>query len=145
MEEILVVVIIAVATALSKSAKKVKSNKAVQYRKAYEAMQKAINTQTLDAQLRMEETLDAAPTPPAPEPAADQKPAPAVEMHQHEGKPDIPCPAIEREKPRVKPETPQTPAAPVIPGLNLTFDRNSVVQGVVMSEILNRPRVGARR
>lgn len=64
------------------------------------------------------------------------------EAHQHEGKPDAPCPA---EEPRPSQRHDEKPAAPSIPGLNLTFDRNSVVQGFVMSEILNRPRPGMRR
>lgn len=73
------------------------------------------------------------------------KPAVFEQPHEHEGKKDVPCPAEEREKPRPVENKVSVQPAPVIPGLNLKFDRNSVLQGVVMSEILNRPRVGRRR
>ena len=62
--------------------------------------------------------------------------------HRHEGRQDVPCPADEiRPSQRVA----QKPKVPMVPGLKLSFDRNSVVQGFVMSEILNRPRPGMRR
>lgn len=64
--------------------------------------------------------------------------------HQHEGRQDVPCPAVEREMPRMQPKKKQTKTA-TVPGLNLAFDRNTVLQGFVMSEILNRPRSGMRR
>ena len=64
---------------------------------------------------------------------------PPMEAHEHEGKP-MPCPAEEREAPRPRPSQ-QTPgkSAPAVPGLQPSFSRNSVLQAVVMSEILKRP------
>ena len=65
---------------------------------------------------------------------------PAHEPHEHEGKP-LPCPAEEREQPRPRPAqlAPKGQAAPRT-ALQLSFRQNNVLQAVVMSEILNRPR-----
>lgn len=65
---------------------------------------------------------------------------PPIEPHEHEGKP-LPCPAQEREKPRPRPcelareeeNARKSKPAPL-------FTPNAMVQAVVMSEILNRPR-----
>lgn len=65
---------------------------------------------------------------------------PPMEPHEHEGKP-MPCPAEERELPRPRPAAQaavQPPARPA--ALQLNFSRNSVVQGVVMAEVLRRPQ-----
>ena len=149
MEDILVVILIAVAAALSKSAKKAKNKRAVQ---AFEAMRgsPAKPAMTNDAQLRQAEMKLEQPKPVAPAAAKNVvNPEPAEmareEVHHHEGKPDIPCPAVEREMPRIKVEEKTEMPAPAIPGLNLEFNRNTVLQGFVMSEILNRPRSGLRR
>jgi len=84
--------------------------------------------------------------------AADETKATAAaeqvsfEDHFHEGRQDVPCPAVEREAPRPRPSEQKMPAAaPAVPGIKLSFDQNSVVHGFVMSEILNRPRPGTRR
>ncbi len=74
--------------------------------------------------------------------AAHVKQTPAALDHMHEGKAEAPCPA-EEIRPSLRAD--EKPAAPAVPGLKLSFDRNSVVQGFVMSEILNRPRPGMRR
>ena len=63
--------------------------------------------------------------------------------HTHEGK-EAPCPAEERAKPRPHPATQhqETPdlACDTVPGLTLNFsDSQSLVQGVIMSEVLRRP------
>lgn len=70
---------------------------------------------------------------------------PAIEAHKHEGKP-LPCPAEEREQPRPRPAqlAPQRQAASR-PGMQLSFSQSSVVQAVVMSEILTRPRFESGR
>lgn len=65
---------------------------------------------------------------------------PPMEPHEHEGKP-LPCPAEERELPRPRPAAQANVQMPVPPaGLQLNFSRNSVVQGVVMAEVLSRPK-----
>lgn len=65
---------------------------------------------------------------------------PPMEPHEHEGKP-MPCPAEERELPRPRPAAQTAVTAPVRPAaLQLNFNRNSVVQGVVMAEVLTRPK-----
>lgn len=65
---------------------------------------------------------------------------PPMEPHEHEGKP-LPCPAEERELPRPRPAAQANVQMPVRPaGLQLNFSRNSVVQGVVMAEVLSRPK-----
>lgn len=74
--------------------------------------------------------------------AAHVKQTPAALDHIHEGKAEAPCPA-EEIRPSLRVD--EKPAAPAVPGLKLSFDRNSVVQGFLMSEILNRPRPGMRR
>lgn len=63
--------------------------------------------------------------------------------HTHEGK-EAPCPAEERAKPRPHPATQhqETPdlACDTVPGLALNFsDSQSLVQGVIMGEVLRRP------
>ena len=63
--------------------------------------------------------------------------------HTHEGK-EAPCPAEERAKPRPHPATQhqETPdlACDTVPGLTLNFsDSQSLVQGVIMGEVLRRP------
>ena len=64
---------------------------------------------------------------------------PPAEPHEHEGKP-MPCPAEEREQPRPRPaRQAPAPAAAKSAGLQLYFSQNSVVQAVVMAEILKRP------
>jgi len=69
---------------------------------------------------------------------------PKPEPHVHEGKP-MPCPAEEREF--VRPETiaPRRVAAAKTTaksesGLDSLFTQQGVVNGVIMSEILNRPK-----
>lgn len=65
---------------------------------------------------------------------------PAPEPHEHEGKP-LPCPAEERQKPRPRPAQMAPKAAPAPnAGVQLAFSKNSLVQAVVMAEILKRPR-----
>ncbi|MBQ7519382.1 MAG: hypothetical protein IJU12_03615 [Clostridia bacterium] len=65
---------------------------------------------------------------------------PPMEPHEHEGKP-MPCPAEERELPRPRPAAQTAVTAPARPAaLQLNFRRNSVVQGVVMAEVLTRPK-----
>lgn len=64
------------------------------------------------------------------------------ESHVHEGKDPESCPAAEREKGRadVKQAEPPIPALNAAPGLTLNFsDGQSILQGVVMSEVLRRP------
>lgn len=70
---------------------------------------------------------------------------PRREAHVHEGKP-MPCPADERDRPRPRPSdmSPSQGHAVVIPGLALAFNKNTLLQGVIMSEILSRPRLGRR-
>lgn len=63
--------------------------------------------------------------------------------HTHEGK-EAPCPAEERAKPRPHPATQhqETPdlACDTVPGLTLNFSNSqSLVQGVIMGEVLRRP------
>ncbi len=63
--------------------------------------------------------------------------------HTHEGKEAL-CPAEERAKPRPHPATQhqETPdlACDTVPGLTLNFsDSQSLVQGVIMGEVLRRP------
>lgn len=65
---------------------------------------------------------------------------PPMEAHEHEGKP-LPCPAEERERPRpwhAAQAAAQTSARPA--ALRLNFSRSSVVQAVVMAEVLSRPK-----
>jgi len=65
---------------------------------------------------------------------------PPREAHEHEGKP-LPCPADEREAPRPRPAqqalTASVPAAQ--PALQLSFSQSSVLNAVIMSEVLKRP------
>jgi hypothetical protein len=64
------------------------------------------------------------------------------EPHVHEGKDPESCPAAEREKDRAdaKHVEPTIPASNAAPGLTLNFsDGQSILQGVVMSEVLRRP------
>ena len=67
--------------------------------------------------------------------------------HEHEGKQGIPCPADEREMNAARRSAPQTMPAPAsaVPGLKLNFDRKTVLQAFVLSEVLNRPRSASRR
>lgn len=63
--------------------------------------------------------------------------------HTHEGK-EAPCPAEERAKPRPHPATQHQEtsdlACDTVPGLTLNFsDSQSLVQGVIMGEVLRRP------
>lgn len=78
----------------------------------------------------------------APAEEGIKKPVEAVPDHEHEGK-DPSCPALNpaQHRPALRAETEQKAApAPVqIPALNIAFDRQSVVQGVIMSEVLTRP------
>lgn len=76
-------------------------------------------------------------------PARVEEPRPAVETA---ARADAPCDACETnfgyraEAPAPLPPEDDAPAA-AAPGLNLVFNRNAIVQGVVYSEILgNRPR-----
>ena len=64
---------------------------------------------------------------------------PPVEPQVHEGKP-MPCPAEEREKPRPRPSQ-MAPEDKTVKRreLRLSFAGNSVMQSVVMAEILKRP------
>ena len=95
-----------------------------------------------DVQFQKEEMKTQAPVQTAVK-AQTEKPKPVVkaEEHFHEGKQDVPCPATEA-RPMLRA---QEQAVPEIPGLQMKFDRNTVLQGFVMSEILNRPRPGMRR
>ena len=70
-----------------------------------------------------------------------KQPVKVEEVHFHEGRQDVPCPATEA-RPMLRA---QDQVVPEIPGLQMKFDRNTVLQGFVMSEILNRPRPGVRR
>jgi len=72
-----------------------------------------------------------------------KQPVKVVEEHFHEGRQDVPCPATEKRPGERRNENASD--APAIPGLKLSFNRNAVLQGFVMSEILNRPRSGMRR
>lgn len=72
-----------------------------------------------------------------------KQPVKVEEVHFHEGRQDVPCPATEKRPGERRNEKPEN--TPAISGLNLSFDRNTVLQGFVMSEILNRPRSGMRR
>lgn len=78
----------------------------------------------------------------APAEESIKEPAEVAPDHEHEGK-DPSCPALnpEQHRPALRTETEQKAApAPVqIPALNIAFDRQSVVQGVIMSEVLTRP------
>lgn len=69
--------------------------------------------------------------------------------HVHEGKPDAPCPAQQRMQPRAAANADAGTArqADAAPALTLDFaDSRSVVQGVIMSEVLRRPQfVNGRR
>lgn len=64
---------------------------------------------------------------------------PAIEPHEHEGKIQE-CPAVERQQPRPRPAkmAPAEKQEPA-PGLQLEFAKGSLVQAVVMAEILKRP------
>ena len=64
---------------------------------------------------------------------------PAREPHEHEGKP-MPCPADEREAPRPRPSQLAPSPADTQPGaVQIAFSKNSMVQAVVMAEVLKRP------
>lgn len=149
MEDILVGILFVIAAALLKNTQKMKNERAVQ---AYEAMRKSTDglSRANAARIRQEEMKLERPKPVASAAVKNAvTPEPVVkvreEVHHHEGKPDIPCPAMEREMPRIKAKKKTEASAPSIPGLNLSFDRKTVLQGFVMSEILNRPRPGMRR
>lgn len=136
----------------------VKSSKS---KKAVIAHKEAARMRTTEGYLRQDETKYEQPTlrPAAPAAAtkiAEKKPEPEIKVqqvsmegltldHQHEGRQDVPCPAVEREMPHIRTEEKTQPNAKSVPGLKLSFDRNTVLQGFVMSEILNRPRPGMRR
>lgn len=65
---------------------------------------------------------------------------PPIEPHEHEGKP-MPCPAEERELPRPRPAQQAQPVSAASgAGWSLDFSRSGVVQGVVMAEVLSRPK-----
>lgn len=140
MEDLFGVFLAIIAFAISAASKSKKQQKKSAAAKAFEPIRAE----------QFEEPLEVELKPVAPAAAAKQvtnKPAAAqpettLETHRHEGKQEIPCPADELRPSQRREEK---PAAPSIPGLKLTFDRNSVVQGFVMSEILNRPRPGMRR
>ncbi len=78
----------------------------------------------------------------------DQRPSqgsiviPPAEPHTHEG-PDPSCPAeqyeVNRPAVRADRERRQTPAQVKVPGLSLSLDSHSLVQSVIMSEVLTRP------
>lgn len=159
MEDIVVGLIFVAAAILSSIAKNKKTAKNTEaYKSMRERHEKDVRAN--DAVLRMEEVKQEAKARPAapakptytaapkPVPAATPKPVPAAavkkkeELHRHEGRQDVPCP---KDEPRPSQRREEKPAAPAVPGLKLSFDRNSVVQGFVMSEILNRPRPGMRR
>lgn len=69
--------------------------------------------------------------------------------HVHEGKAEAPCPAQQRIQPRVamQPDTPRAMPGNATPAISLDFaNSSSVLQGVVMSEVLRRPEfVNGRR
>lgn len=124
-------------------------------KKAVIAHKEAAKLRTTESYLRREEMQDEQKLRPAApaavtkiaekQPEIKAQPVPAespVEKHHHEGRLEAPCPA---DEPRPSQRIKEKPAAPKVPGLQLSFDRNSVVQGFVMSEILNRPRPGMRR
>ncbi len=64
------------------------------------------------------------------------------EPHLHEGKDPTSCPATEREQDctDIRQHESSNPAPNKVPGLVLNFsDRQSILHGVVMSEVLRRP------
>lgn len=140
--ELIVPFIFVIVAALSK----IKSKQSEQSRKRMDEL--SASAQTARELLRREQAeAQAAPRPVAPAAVSKVTEMPAsqpVEEHFHEGRQDVPCPAVEREMPRIQPEKKQ-PKKVTVPGLNLAFDRNAVLQGFVMGEILNRPRPGVRR
>lgn len=147
MEELLELALPLLVLVISFVAKSSKSKKAV-----IQHME-AAKLRTTESYLRREEMQDEQKLRPAA-PAAVEKMAekqPEIKVqpvfaerddHQHEGRLDVPCPA---DEPRPSQRLKEKPAVPVVPGIRLVFDRNSVLQGFVMSEILNRPRPGMRR
>ena len=151
MEDILILVLIAIAASLSKVFKNAKNKSAIHMHEATRAMRASVNGQERanEGQLRLEE-LQREMERHEKEQTVQKPAAQTIQMgfegaHRHEGKSEALCPAIEREMPRKKAEPVKAPDVPTIPGLNLSFDRNTVVQGFVMSEILNRPRADMRR
>lgn len=72
---------------------------------------------------------------------------PPIGPHTHEGK-EMPCPAEERElQHQVPPKTASNTRSisAASPKLELSFSRNSVLQAVIMSEILDRPSNSGRK
>ena len=160
MEDILVLILIAVVASVAKVKKNAQSKKAIQFRENYKAMQasferqeKVNEGQQRQAEIQLEKqkhekeqfvknmNASAVQKQPAKEPVRST----FESAHQHEGRQDIPCPAVERELPRIQAKKEEKKPAATVPGLKLQFDQNAVLQGFVMSEILNRPRSGARR
>lgn len=151
MEELLELLLPLTVLVISYLAKSSKSKKAVI------AHKEAAKMRTTEGYLRQnetkyEQTLRPA-APAAVEKMAEKQPEIKVQQvsmegvsdHQHEGRQDVLCPAVEREMPRIRTEEKMQPKTKNVPGLKLSFDRNAVLQGFVMSEILNRPRPGMRR
>ena len=106
---------------------------------------KAASKVMRDVQYQKEELKAEAPvrtaTPMTRMQTEKPRPVEKIESHFHEGRQDVPCPATEvRPMDRAKEHT-----VPAVPGLKMAFDRNTVLRGFVMSEILNRPRPGMRR
>lgn len=152
MEDIVVAIVFLAIAVISRTAKRKKSARAVE---AHRAMQEHYtgDAKVSESKLRMEEmrseaSLKATPPVAAAKVVAQQEKSmkkTPVQDHVHEGRQDVLCPAEEREMLRQTPVSPKKSDAPTIPGLNLKFDNNTVLQGFVMSEILNRPRSGMRR
>ena len=133
----LIVVVFSFAARASKNKKAVAAHRASSA--DFDARLRGTNAEPQKNETRMEQTLR--PAAPAAAKVAVTAPVTLQEEHFHEGRPEAPCPATEARPS----ERRETTAIPEIPGLKLSFDRNTVLQGFVMSEILNRPRPGARR
>lgn len=132
-------ILIVIVAFLVKSAQKKQRKETVSAQQAADTLRAEMS-----AHSETERKLKPAPPAAAARAAAMQSMATAdVPDHRHEGKSEAPCPATEKRPSERRDEN--AAAAPAIPGLKLTFDRNTVLQGFVMSEILNRPRPGMRR
>ena len=146
-----VVILIIVVSLISKSSKQ---NKRKQAHDAVQARLKAKQPPRMPPQQTAQTPQPAAEPAPIEPSVAELTPQvvafedfdkdgsiemPVHEPHEHEGKP-MPCPAEEREKPRVRPsqQAPQQQAA-AQPALQLNFSQDSLVQATIMAEILKRP------
>ena len=140
MEDLIGVLFAALIFAISTASKSKKRQKKSAAARAYEPIRAEQFEKPIEPELK-------AVAPKAVPKTVNQKPEPVKRMtsefeHMHEGKAEAPCPA---EEVRPAQRVAEQPAATGIPGLNLKFDRNAVLQGFVMNEILNRPRPGMRR